>query len=471
MIGLVLTAAAVGAVAGQLEVNPSHAGQLEVNPSLTTETRAGEAPIIYGGAPEASLVEVLTPSAELYYHGQRLELLTNYELRMFWRSTRDDPHPSPLYLNTVNLTLTAHPSRTLILKLNGVATEGQADYTYLPTIYGPNQAALGVAPRIFSANGTGGADLHVTPLVIAGIALQAVYTRPIDEAQSTVPGTTFTTPSTTPLTAPTTLRTAYVLPHFTSFSGTPGAAFHLSRTDDLAASMGVEYQHISGLNALTADGTVQPVGALSALIVMPTLGVHRYLAPRSELTLKVGLAVTHLVGDFTGSPYAISPIGAAILDARLMNLRQVVLHARVSPALEYYLDPVLGTTATHAVVNASLYLGLPKNWTIGLQGSFVTSLRAHLPPTLTPTTTTTAATTTTTPINYPDEVAASVELPIRHLLSDDILFEFGGRWADRSPFFTAPDFGFHQRQLWLYVLFTGTTRPTWALPRAVAPPP
>ena len=51
MIGLVLAAAAVGAVAGQ----PPVPGQLEVIPSVTVESQAGEAPLMYGDAPEASL--------------------------------------------------------------------------------------------------------------------------------------------------------------------------------------------------------------------------------------------------------------------------------------------------------------------------------------------------------------------------------------------------------------------------------
>jgi hypothetical protein len=127
-------------------------------------------------------------------------------------------------------------------------------------------------------------------------------------------------------------------------------------------------------------------------------------------------------------------------------------------SLEYYLDPVLGTPATHVFATGSFYLGLPQNWTIGLQGSFVSSLKDH-------------PLGSAPPFTYPDEIAAAAELPVRHLLSRDLLLEFGGKWADRSPFFTAPNYGFHQRQLWVYVMLTGATRPTWLPPRGVAPPP
>ena len=175
MIGLVLAAAAVGAVAGQLEVNPS----------VTAESRAGEAPTVYGGAPEGSLVEVLTPGAELAYVGRRLELRASYELRIFWRSTSETPHPSPLYLNTVNLGMTAHATPRLTLKLSGSAFEGEADYTYLPNLYGQSQATLLVVPKIFAANVAGSAELHLTRLVTAGLALQASHSQPIGDSHTT----------------------------------------------------------------------------------------------------------------------------------------------------------------------------------------------------------------------------------------------------------------------------------------------
>jgi hypothetical protein len=447
MIGLVLAAAAVGAVAGQLEVNPS----------VTAESRAGEAPVVYGGAPEGSLVEVLTPGAELAYVGRRLELRASYELRLFWRSTSQIPHPSPLFLNTVNLGMTAHATPRLTLKLSGSSFEGEADYTYLPSIYGQNQATLLVVPKIFAANVAGSAELHLTRLVTAGLALQASHSQPIGDSRTTAavpsgPTAVYTLPH---VTGPTPV---YTLPHFTSLAATPGAAVHVSRTDDVNPALAFEYQQISSLTApAKTSGAAQPESSISAFIVMPTIGVRRLLSLHSEFSLKAGLSVTHLAG-VPNDPNSVGPIGGADLDVRLLNLRQAVLHSKASVSLEYYLDPVLGTPATHVFATGSFYLGLPQNWTIGLQGSFVSSLKDH-------------PLGSAPPFTYPDEIAAAAELPVRHLLSRDLLLEFGGKWADRSPFFTAPNYGFHQRQLWVYVMLTGATRPTWLPPRGVAPPP
>ena len=85
--------------------------------------------------------------------------------------------------------------------------------------------------------------------------------------------------------------------------------------------------------------------------------------------------MTHLSGEVQIIPNPIGPVGGADLDARLLNLRQAVLHSKG------YVDPRLlprpgaGNRRRHVFTTGGLYLGLPKNWTIGLEGSFVTSLK------------------------------------------------------------------------------------------------
>jgi hypothetical protein len=451
MIGLVLAAAAVGAAAGQLAPG-AVAGQLEVIPSATVEARAGEAPLLYGAPPTPVLIEVVTPGVALGYLGRRLELLAGYELRIAWQNTSKDPAPAPLFLNTANLTLTGRPTRRLVLKLAGTAFEGQTDYTYLPAILNPGQTVLSLPPKILSANLLGSAELHLTELATAGIALQAVRNQPIG---STPPPPTAT--STTP-------PIAYTLPYFTSLGATPGVAVRVSHTDDLSSAIGVQYQHVSNLSPVDPSGTIHPGSTISAVIVSPELGFHRTLSPHSEFTLKAGLAATHVDSEVLGIRNSVTPIGSADVNVRLLNLRRAVLQAKLTESLDYYLDPVLAVAADHSFTTGALTLGLPKNWTIALEGSFITPLEAH--PQLTPPGTVGQPPTLT----YFDEVGATAQLAARHLLSNDLLMQFGGRWADRAPFFTAPDPnpGFHQRQLFLFIMLAGTTHPTWLPPREVA---
>jgi hypothetical protein len=438
MLGLVIAAALVGAVTGQLQP-----GQLQVIPSVTVESRVGEAPQYYGATPAASLVGVLTPELALDYTGHRLEFRASYEFRLFWRLTRGASVPPPLYLHTVNLALTGRPTRRTTLRLGASAYEGQADYTYLPTIFGAGQAALLVVPAILAANLTGSAELRATRRVSAVIAVQASHSQPVGSGTVPVTNSNGTT-------------SLFTLPYFTSVGATPGANIQLSRLDTLEPSLSFEYQQVSNLT-IFPPGAPQSIGSITDFMLTPTLGMRRLLSHYSELTLKLGLGIVHLSGDVTGDRNPVGPLGSATLDARVLNLRRAVLRAKGTAAVDYYLDPVLGTAATHFTTIGSLYLGLPKSWTVGVEGSFVTSLTAHPFP--------------GTPPTYPDEVGAALELPVRHLLTDDVMMEFGGRWSDRAPFFTAPGWQFHQRQLWLYVLFRGTTLPAWPLQRGVANTP
>ena len=59
----------------------------------------------------------------------------------------------------------------------------------------------------------------------------------------------------------------------------------------------------------------------------------------------------------------------------------------------------------------------------------------------------------------PDETAFSISLSARRRVSENLFAEIGGLWADRGPVLSTPDFHFHQRQLWLHVSITGTTKP------------
>jgi hypothetical protein len=438
MLGPVIAAALVGAVTGQLQP-----GQLQVIPSVTFESRAGEAPLTYGFAPAASFVAVLTPELALDYTGHRLDFRASYDFRLFWRLTSDSSVPAPLYLNTVSLALTGRPTRRTTVRLSASAYEGQADYTYLPNIFGAGQAATVEVPAILAANLSGSAELKATRRVSAVIAVQASHSQPLGNGTVQIKNSNGTISD-------------YTLPHFTSIGATPGVNILLSRLDTLEPSLSFEYQQISNLT-ITTPGAPQVIGSITDFMITPTLGMRRLLSHYSELTLKLGLGIAHLSGDVTGDRNPVGPLGSAVLDARLLSVRQAVLRAKGSAVVDYYLDPVLGTAATHFTTIGSLYLGLPKSWTVGLEGSFVTSLTAHPFP--------------GTPPTYPDEVGAALDLPVRHLLSDDVMMEFGGRWADRAPFFTAPNWQFHQRQLWLYVLIRGTTLPSWPLQRGVAVPP
>src|SRR5262249_34215648 len=113
-------------------------------------------------------------------------------------------------------------------------------------------------------------------------------------------------------------------------------------------------------------------------------------------------------------------------------------------------DPVVGIASPRALSSLEIGTLSPSGWATGLKGSFATALR-----------TTPYAVAPGQP--QPDETVFFVDLTVRRPLTQYLLAELGGQWADRGPPLFTPDFHFHQRQLWIYLSFTGTTQP---LPRA-----
>src|SRR5262249_52460427 len=122
--------------------------------------------------------------------------------------------------------------------------------------------------------------------------------------------------------------------------------------------------------------------------------------------------------------------------------------------VDYYVDPILNTTGPRGTATTELYFAFPGDWVTGISGSFSTSLSLQTPY---------AAQTGGT---FPDETAFSVSVPVRHRVSSYLIAEVGGRVANRGPRLTAPVLDFHQRQLWIYVQLTATTRlvPRWLNP-------
>jgi hypothetical protein len=418
------------------------AGQFDVNAAVTSEARAGQAPIVAGYAPQNSVAEVVTPAAMAEYLAPGAEVRLGYSLRVFARQTEGEQGESPVLLHTGTLDASDRLTQRLTLRAGAVVSEGAADYSYLPTIFGAGQAQLVVVPRIFSLDGHVELDGRATRTLTLNLVVSALHFEALSGG----------TPPPPPPGTTTTVTTGAVLPNTTALTVSPGAKLRLSLVDELLFTSAFELGEVSGLAPSMAGG---PSNTLSSFVVMPTIGWRRYLARRTELDLKLGLAVAHVASSISGDLTRESPVGGIALDSRLYARREAILSTQLSAELEYYLDPILGIVESRGLTTAGLSLVLPSEWEIVSRGSFSTTFAAHPRPGPTP----------NDPPTYPDEVGAGAEVFARHRLGQNFAFEFGGRWSDRTPYFTAPNYGFHQRQLWLYVSLRGTTKP---IPRAPA---
>jgi hypothetical protein len=139
------------------------------------------------------------------------------------------------------------------------------------------------------------------------------------------------------------------------------------------------------------------------------------------------------------------PIGGFEANKVWLSKSETALRLTFGGTAEQYVDPILQVAGPRGSVMARVSLLLSPFWTCGAEAGFATSLSSK-------------------PLQFAnstailDETLAYASLPVRYRASDELVVEFGGRWLDRAPHLAAPNFAFHQRQLWFYVTLYGTTR-------------
>jgi hypothetical protein len=392
------------------------ARDLDVDVGVVAEARVGQAALDVGQEPRFGLASVLMPGLELELRRPDSDLRANYALRLFW----GDPRTRPLVLHIANFLGTARVTRTLNVFGGVSASEGEPDFSALSALL-PAAGMLPPVVKILSVSAMAGAQMAATRIWDVGVTGEVGHRRQL---------------GTQPM-------MAIVLPEQTIFRVEPSAVAHLSRRDDLLLMGGVTYQMYSSTSPTTEGARF--------LIFTPEVGWRTHLTPRYDLRLIAGIAYlrTNLEPPpGQAGPDPVSPVGSAELVGRVFRDQGIAMQITLGATVEYYADPILAVAVPRGTAFARGLLLLGGDWSVGLEGTFGTSLASgpiQLPPP--------AAANT-----HPDETFASVSLPVRHRISNNLTVEFGGRWFDRGPHLDVPDFAFHQRQAWAYVMVTATTR-------------
>jgi hypothetical protein len=403
-------------------------GQLEVEASVESQSRAGEAPLTPDANPQLFAAELLIPRLALYLRRRDVAFSAWYAPRIF----AEDPTPpgtsGTLILHTFGLNLGVLPSRDVTVTGSATGAIGEPDYTTLPLVLGTTQGAFPSTTIVELASATGQANVQarVTRRWDLTLAAQAFYWHWIDQ--------------TAMLAAPTTVGQV-------TGSAELGAMFRLTSLEAIGLS--------------TAVGDASYWHDTSLVTVTPAAIWKARLARREELRVTLGMAYARAFGmapagamqPLGAARSAVAPIGSVDLVARLTRRDDILFFGHLLSGVNFYLDPVLGTADPRGYAGLELGTVSVSGWTTGFRGDFGTTLR-----------------TTPYPIAPgqlpPDETAFSLALSVRRRVSEYLFAELGGRWADRGPALVTPDFQFHQRQLWIYLSLTGTTRP---LPRARLP--
>ncbi|HVZ85326.1 MAG TPA: hypothetical protein VHG72_00025 [Polyangia bacterium] len=421
-----LSAAEVGTVESHgLQIAPS----LDLEGGALAESRAGEQPLIPGQAPQAFVAELVTPLVGIELRRPTLSLDLSYAPRFYFEHPTPAGASTPLILHAAALAFRGLASREVTITGTATGSFGKPDYNALSQALGTAQGQLPpVVEEIGSVNGLVEMDAELAPRWLLLTTGQVFYWKWLN------PGPT-----------PPVVMAAdgTILPLATSqiaFALAPGVTQHLTERDDLAYVVTAGYaDYSSGTKVLT---------------LTPTFGWRTRLTRRDVLKLTLGASYAQALGLTTNAAVRganVSPVGSALLEGDLARRERTYVTGLVGATVDYYLDPVLQVALPRAAFTLRVAATVVPDWSVGLNGDFATALlRTPLP-------------------GNPDETTFTVTLPVRHRISSDLFAELGVRWADRGPSLNAPEFAFHQRQLWLYFSLTATTIETarWGVP----PPP
>ncbi len=409
-------------------------GILALQASVSSESRAGEAPLVPGSDPRSFVAEILIPRLALELRNPGIIFSAWYSPRIFW----EYPNPSseleqapaqagqptnpssvsePLILHTFALTLDARTSRSVTVTAAAVGSIGEPDYTALPQVLGSDQPTL---PKVVDLASVSGQAKVVDKLTQRwGVSFAGLVSHWQWLDIGVVPPGTVTSQ--------------------TWVSGEPAASFLLTARDALGLGTAVgfaEYSYDAGALSVTPNGTWK-----------------RRLDRGADLNLRLGLTYLHLVGSPPpeaqpllpeGKTQSVSPIGSAELILHLARRDEIVFLGRAFAGVDYFLDPVVGNALPRGSVAAELTAVSVPSWTVTLRGDFATVLEdVSVLPTQTP----------------PDETAFSFSLRVRRRVTENFYAELGGLWANRGPTLDTPNFRFDQRQIWAYLSLTATTRP------------
>lgn len=443
---------------------PLMVGGFGVQLSAASETRVGEAPILAGEAPRAFVAEIVTPRLELERRRPDFTFQIFYGPRFFWEYPNPDTTSrtqllgrdtvtrirgidlntetrwAPLVLHTGGLNFTTRASRRVSMVAFATGSIGSPDYTELPQLLGTIQGTLPPILSLASADAEAKARFQMTRRWELSLLGHFGYwhwlNATTDSTLATAQGTTSTTSATG----------QNLVTGQTSILAEPEATYLVTPRDWLGLGAAVG-------EALYSNG-------VGVSMVTPVATWKTRLTESTNFKIVGGVTYARALGAtppgmtpvLGAGGSAAAPIGSFELYSRVMGRDQLAIQTDVSGGVDYYVDTVLGTAISRATAVAGLTLGSVPHWMVSLTGRFATALRRTAYETL----------LNGMPVPGalpPDETAFDISLSFRRWMSESFLAEVGGRWADRGPALVTPDFQFHQRQLWIYIALTATTRP------------
>jgi hypothetical protein len=412
------------------------------------EVAAGRAPLDYAGQARNSLTFTLVPAVAAQLRTTDSTLTLSYTPRVFYRLPNALEINHPLVLHQVGLDHTLAIGKWLAWLTNVQLAIGQIDYTAAGVVFDRSQvsAVRTSVTDILRGTAQTGLKYQVLPTFALHLDGGVEYTTTLDR--------TTVVPAAAPVVAGDNTGSGAtvfgsVIPDSFQARGKPGFAVSLGRVTHLGGAAELTYQWFKS--------------TARYLVLSPEIEWDTKFGQRTTLAMAGGVAYVWTLDAIEPQARNNSLGGTGNIDLKSLVYRGQGLSTTLglNAALDWFFDPVLGTSQPRAGGTATGVIQIGRNWQISPLASFFTLLKS--------TTFRLTENGVALPADDPrvlqqqlDQSRAAtnatlvrLELPFDYRISDVASFGFGGRAALRGRAVTEPGFRLtEQVEIWAFVGLT-----------------
>jgi hypothetical protein len=401
---------------------------VEAAAGVDAEVAAGRAPVEVAGPEENSVTFTLVPGAAVRLRDTDSVLTLSYAPRIFYRLPNSIGLDRPLVLHQVTLDHAAEVSRKLVLANTAQISAGQLDYTAAGLVFDPG-VPTGVPTSVADVlrmEGQTSLKYQLSRRVNLVWQLTGEYTSSLDGSEAVA------------LSGAQTLVNN-PLPESAQVSSEWSLGYALSRTDRVGTAAELTYQWFPDTGRY--------------LLLSPDVFWETELNRRTTLGFSAGFA--YVLTLETADPNAdqdaaLGGTGGFQVSSVAYRARGLTVTTRFNASLDWFFDPLAGTSDPRAGVQASTDLQIGRDWLITPTASFFTVLRDDDDPLVLP-----GGGTAGVTVLRSEATIFRAELPVRYALSKWASLSFGGRAALRGGSLSADDFSLtDQIELWAFVGLT-----------------
>lgn len=428
------------------------------------EVAAGRAPVALTGPEESALTFTVVPGAALRLRSTRDVLALSYTPRIFYRLPNQLSVDRPLVLHQVSLTEQSELSRRVGWSSAAQLSIGEVDYTASGAVFGQGTPAAAVAGApggtagapagaaagapassvlrtsvadILRAEAQTGLNIDLSRRVRLSLDLAGEYTTQLGES-TTVP-VDMGAPMMPGEPPPDLTVTGPVVPESAQISTQASFSYEFSRYDHLAPALAVTYQWFPDTGIY--------------LLLNPDVSWETQLSQRTTLGVSAGFAYVITLESNPGvdDDNSIGGTGRFNLASTVYRSRNVRVSSSLGASLDWYFDPLAGTSQPRAGVDVGTNIEIGRDWFINPNAAFYTTLREGRAAVMG-----TDAEGNMVGIEvFPDATMLRAELPFRYNISRAVSFSFGGRAILRGR--ALADEGFSLTEQYEFWAFLGLT--------------